>query len=279
MPQPPRVRVRAAQPADVDAITQIHFAAFQSNPVSRAIYPPTGLPSADARGRFERSMRDTLTTAAGVTATANPTAVTASGESQAAAAVQTTPASICTVVAVAERVDDGAVVGYAKWTLRAEPLKSADDDAEPLPVRESVGEGVNFDVLLEFRRELRAQRQKWRGTDPSLLLNTLAVAPEVQRSGAGAALVSWGSAQLADTAGLPTLLEATPAGYGLYTRLGFRPVETIDFEATSRWGVVNAGEDWGARCAVDVAGPLATGMFRLTVMLRGPVGIDARARN
>ena len=47
-------------------------------------------------------------------------------------------------------------------------------------------------------------------------------------------LIQWGT-DLADGAGIPCYVEASPAGYGLYQKMGFEEVDTLDTDM-SRWG-------------------------------------------
>ena len=65
------------------------------------------------------------------------------------------------------------------------------------------------------------------------VLNLLCVHRDWQRRGAGTLLVQWGLAR-SESLGLPAYLEASPAGYGLYLKLGFHEIDVV---------VVKA-EDW-----------------------------------
>ena len=59
-----------------------------------------------------------------------------------------------------------------------------------------------------------------------LLLSLLFVDPAYQRKGAGAMMVRWGC-ELADQLMLPTWVEASRYGYGLYARYGYQDVEEV----------------------------------------------------
>ena len=67
------------------------------------------------------------------------------------------------------------------------------------------------------------------------VLNLLDVDPDQQRRGAETLLLRWGT-DIADEAGLPCYLEATSAGYPLYRKVGFEPVDNIDLNM-SEWGL------------------------------------------
>lgn len=58
------------------------------------------------------------------------------------------------------------------------------------------------------------------------MLEFLVVDPQVQGTGAGTALLSWGVEQ-ADRLGVAMCLESTPAGLRLYKRFGFREVHSL----------------------------------------------------
>ena len=65
-------------------------------------------------------------------------------------------------------------------------------------------------------------------------LEWLCTAPEYQRQGIGKALVQSGI-RIAEAAGLPMEVMATPNGLKLYESLGFRRVETLTHDC-SKWG-------------------------------------------
>jgi GNAT superfamily N-acetyltransferase len=61
------------------------------------------------------------------------------------------------------------------------------------------------------------------------VLSVLVTHPEKQGLGVGSTMVKWGC-DLADEEGLPSYLEATPAGYPVYQKLGFEEVDAIIFK-------------------------------------------------
>lgn len=65
------------------------------------------------------------------------------------------------------------------------------------------------------------------------MLGLLCVHREAQRQGVGAALVQWGLDRSKEE-GLPAYLEASPAGFPLYQKLGFDKIDTMIVKA----------EDW-----------------------------------
>ncbi|KAK3393250.1 N-acetyltransferase-like protein [Podospora didyma] len=250
----PRVRVREATPADVDQIIDVHFAAFANDSFNQLMYP-NGV-SADARAKFAASFfpPETPDTAA---------AAIKKGES---------------LVMVAELFPDGngghssgEIVGFARWVLQREQRTEEEwNVVQPPPTEEMLGKGVDVDVYNAFIGELHNWRRKSAKGDPALFLGLIACKPSRQRIGAGTALLSWG-AQLADKLGLPTFLEASPVGYGVYRKFGYEDIGVVDFAITERWGVVRSeGMYWGANNAVEIAGIAPEGIMRSVIMRRAP---------
>jgi GNAT superfamily N-acetyltransferase len=60
-------------------------------------------------------------------------------------------------------------------------------------------------------------------------LEILATVPSYQGKGAARAHLAWG-AKIADAEGLPIFLEATPAGYHLYSEFGFSLVKEVEHD-------------------------------------------------
>lgn len=83
-------------------------------------------------------------------------------------------------------------------------------------------------------------------------------------------MVQWG-ADLADSLGLVTWLEASPYGYPLYKRYGYEDIAVLDLKTTEKWGVTKPEDrDWGENSALEIAGPLAVGELRTVFMKRLP---------
>jgi hypothetical protein len=81
--------------------------------------------------------------------------------------------------------------------------------------------------------------------------------------------VEWG-VNLADSLGLPSRVEASPVGYGLYRKFGYEDVAVVDVQVTGTWGVANTeGDYWGANNALAF-GPLVDGAHRTVIMRRSP---------
>jgi hypothetical protein len=101
------------------------------------------------------------------------------------------------------------------------------------------------------------------------VLSLLACAPNHQRLGAATALLRWGTS-LADQEGFVSWLEASPPGYQVYFRGGFRDVAVLDLDVTGRWGIIRTdAQDWGVQNAVGIAGEVpGTGWFRTVLMKR-----------
>jgi hypothetical protein len=92
--------------------------------------------------------------------------------------------------------------------------------------------------------------------------------------GAGSALLKWG-VDLADSLGLPSRLEASPTGYGVYKKFGYEDLDVVDLNVTETWGVENRdGSNWGANNAVSLAGTAPDGVMRTVIMRRPAKNID-----
>lgn len=100
----------------------------------------------------------------------------------------------------------------------------------------------------------------WLTHKSAVYVLSLGVSPHYQRQGIGSALLKIAT-DYADNARVASYLEATPAGYPLYSVRGFNTVESMDFDL-SQW----AGEDKGF------------GVYRYRAMLRLPAQVDEPER-
>ncbi|KAL2165985.1 hypothetical protein VTG60DRAFT_3475 [Thermothelomyces hinnuleus] len=248
-------RVREATPADLEAILDVYFSAFEDNVMNQLMYPRGVTPT--CRNRFgsrilpQRPAENDVKHAGGKTET---------------------------LVCVAETFPDrestdgaGDIVAFAKWQLQREPLSEEEWKSEEFKAATEVwGEDCDLAVVDAFIGGMnRVQRDNAKG-EAALYLSLLACTPAFQRRGAGSALMEWG-VNLADRLGLPSRLEASPVGYGLYKKFGYEDMAVLDFQVTKTWGRAKpAGSDWGENNAVDLAGPVPTGAQRTVIMRRPP---------
>ncbi|KAK3945212.1 hypothetical protein QBC46DRAFT_277620 [Diplogelasinospora grovesii] len=239
----PRIRIRDAVPADAGAITEINYAAFGPDIMDKLMYP-NGV-SDNARRKFE----------SGLFAPKHPSA---KGE---------TIIKVAELLPVSDNDGPGEVVAFSKWVLYREPRPEAEWNVEHLDTAETLGEGVNVDVYNNFFGAMHRKRRQWAKGDPVLFLAILACTPTRHRLGAGTAMVRWGT-ELADELGLPSMLEASPSGYGLYKKFGYEDIDVIDLNITERWGAAYDGRNWGKDNAVELAGPAPEGVSRTVVMRR-----------
>jgi ribosomal protein S18 acetylase RimI-like enzyme len=249
----PHLRVREATPADVEAIVDVHFAAFDDNIMNQLMYP-RGV-SADARNKF------------GAKILPPPTSEDAG---------KNTTEKGQTLVYVAEYLPEGAstdgpgeIVAYAKWLLQREPRPEEEWRKDDFTATaEAWGDDCDLGVVDGFIGLMNRTQSEHAKGEAALYLSILACSPTKQRSGAGSALVGWG-VNLADSLGLPCRLEASPVGYGLYRKFGFEDIAVVDVKVTENWGVTNTnGSNWGANNAILLAGPLADGAQRTVIMRR-----------
>ncbi|KAI1486607.1 acyl-CoA N-acyltransferase [Biscogniauxia mediterranea] len=110
-------------------------------------------------------------------------------------------------------------------------------------------EGGNPAFCREFFGAIQNMSEKW-GAKKMLGLSLLCTAPKYHRRGAAKALLLPMLA-IADAAGLRTYLEATPTGRPVYEKLGFRTLDEIEFDLSTRI------EGYGAQ-------------YKLSIMVREP---------
>ncbi|KAI8950084.1 hypothetical protein F4801DRAFT_370092 [Xylaria longipes] len=98
----------------------------------------------------------------------------------------------------------------------------------------SIPRGADPELCQAFFAKLATLSEKWEA-EKMLGLSLLCTAPKYHRRGAGKALLVPMLA-IADTVGLRSYVEATPAGRPLYEKLGFRLVESKVLDATAATG-------------------------------------------
>jgi hypothetical protein len=147
-----RIRVREGTPADIDAIVDVHFAAFDDNIMNQLMYP--GGPSADSRKKFGASLLPQLRPESGGNAAKG-------GEP---------------LICVAEYWPDdapadgpGEVVAFAKWLLhrRQRPEEEWKGDTFTATT-ESWGEGCDTDVVNAFIGKMTRTQQADAKGEPAL---------------------------------------------------------------------------------------------------------------
>ncbi|KAI5479185.1 acetyltransferase GNAT family [Pseudohyphozyma bogoriensis] len=104
------------------------------------------------------------------------------------------------------------IVGLGLWFR---PKREGEEEVVEEP---EYVEGTDVEATKKFFADLASVEEK--KTVPHWYLRLLCVDPDVQRTGAGKALVKWGIEEAAKE-GLGCSLEASPAGFRLYKSLGF----------------------------------------------------------
>jgi hypothetical protein len=127
----PRVRIREATPADVDAIVDVHFAAFDDDVMNQLMNP--GGVSADARQKFGSRLLQQFAAPSGT---------------------DTSPPREENFLLVAEYLPEdgpGEVVALAKWLLHREPRTEEEQSAQVFnATTEMFGQGCDIDVVNAF---------------------------------------------------------------------------------------------------------------------------------
>lgn len=116
-------------------------------------------------------------------------------------------------------------IAFAEWHLFSTPLEeSSRQDLEP----RTWSEGMNVPLATEFWAHIIAARKSMAGIS-HVFLSLIVTDPGQGRRGAASMLMEWG-VRLADEKGLPSFLESTPHGKGLYAKFGFVEKEEFNFE-------------------------------------------------
>ncbi|EMC93956.1 hypothetical protein BAUCODRAFT_36425 [Baudoinia panamericana UAMH 10762] len=190
------LEVAPAEEGDIDRLMEIQFSAFESDPYHDALFPGDHYAPSTRKAAGDRTIMEWRQ---------DPSA---------------------RFIKCTDR-ESGVILGYAKWNFyeterpREEWAKSPEVDWYS---------GRKKEIAENFLGATAAMRQKLWGGDPHYLLNILCVHKDHHRRGAGTMLVQWGVVR-AERLGLRSCLEASPAGYPLYLRLGFRQVDTVVVKA------------------------------------------------
>ncbi|KAI1331753.1 hypothetical protein F5Y16DRAFT_359185 [Xylariaceae sp. FL0255] len=159
---------------------------------------------------------------------------------------------------------DGAVDVSGLVEQEEEKAGSEDDDAlastvtvaqveeiKPEDVKKvQLPRGADPSLCLGFFNFLAEVSERWQA-ESMLGLSLLGTAPKYHRRGAAKALLEPMFA-IADKAGLRSYLEATPTGRPIYEKMGFKTVETKDFDLDA------------------LTGGKINGIFTLFIMIREP---------
>lgn len=125
-------------------------------------------------------------------------------------------------------LDDGTIIGMAKWYFFLDPENQAD------PWKIDFPPGANEALYHEFFDALnKAREERFKGKR-HILMAILAIHPDYQRMGVGHELLRWGL-DLADKEQVPTWIDASPAGYGLYKKFGWEEVSWVKIDPVP-WG-------------------------------------------
>lgn len=122
---------------------------------------------------------------------------------------------------ICKDLENGTILGFALWNIYEHSRPESEWKKKP---EVTWCTGRQAEIAQNFLYMNANLRQRIWGGKPYILLNLLCVHQDFQRRGAGTTLVKWGM-DLADEMKLPIHIEASAAGFGLYSKLGFRQVE------------------------------------------------------
>jgi GNAT superfamily N-acetyltransferase len=124
----------------------------------------------------------------------------------------------------------GRIIGFGRWNFYTDPSAGPQN---PFPTGDSMPEG-NPELRKHFFGELNRKRIEVMAGKKHFLMMILAVDPEFQRKGIGKKLLEWGL-EKADAEGVQCWIDASPAGKGLYEKMGWREVDVVDVDL-GKWG-------------------------------------------
>ncbi|KAJ5569489.1 uncharacterized protein N7459_008919 [Penicillium hispanicum] len=130
----------------------------------------------------------------------------------------------------------GELIGYGRWHI-PESLAGHSLPALSEQNQEAARDPTVFaprpmnEALYTAFRELLEGARKRHTTEQDMMLDLLATLPSHQGRGYGTAMLRWGMSK-ADAWQRRIYLEATAAGYPLYLKLGWKPVEEISLDFT-----------------------------------------------
>ncbi|KAH7026090.1 acyl-CoA N-acyltransferase [Microdochium trichocladiopsis] len=244
----PSFTMLPAQPADLEPMCDVYYSAFATDPGNTFWWPPR-------REQMMRWLRARVTKKFADPAVRHYKIVHAE-TGQIAAWASTGGSGAGGGVDVSKDIvpGDGNGNGAGAGGMTASEAPTTTDEKKN-EKQSSTGldapEGVDPAWCEDFFSALKGMHAKWEA-DQMLGLSLIATSPDYQRRGAAKALIAPLLA-VADRKGLRTYLEATPAGRPVYGKLGFREVDSLEFDVKK----ITGGK-------VDVP-------CRLSIMVREPV--------
>lgn len=144
------------------------------------------------------------------------------------------------------------IAAWSRWiaphtlSLEEKASRQAVSDAEEVLIaskaRRRFPEGVHEDLAVEYFGTMGTIKSRLIDSGSTWELSLLVVDPEYQRRGLATALVSHVLVEI-DADSKKAYLEAMPAGYRMYQKLGWKEIELMEFDLQSI-GVEESGKVW-----------------------------------
>ncbi|KAJ3033943.1 hypothetical protein HDV00_005628 [Rhizophlyctis rosea] len=263
-------RLRPATVDDVPTLIRIRNAAFAPSPVSRGFFPSGVIDDETLALRHEELLKELADPKIHyVVAVLQPTAETPQGVPEPQQA----------------KDHSGEIIAWVKWVEHLEDTPEEEWNRPIVFTRQMVGPTINLDLFNDFIGGMKTVLRDSVQGKAHMIISFLVTDPQHQGTGAGSLLLKHvltglDTLNVSRSTPLDCWLEASPAGYPLYRKLGFEDAAVSDVDLVGRHKLEPTDAErqqdlrtWGKECGTGVGGPLRDGWFRTVIMKRpGKVG-------
>lgn len=143
--------------------------------------------------------------------------------------------------------ETGKIAAWASWNIPTDAQIRERDEKAAIKVSAKAGGKGEFDfppgLPMFVQEDTDRWLERWTRGQRHILCKALFTEPLFEKRGMGNALVAYGD-KLADDAGLPIFLQASPFGFPIYVKHGFETVQYLDVDLRE-WAPNAKGNDKG----------------------------------